>query len=67
VDWSTGRVSVPTTASAGTYFLSVKYSASSLVGQPVTAPYPTAKYGFSTVQNGDALVHSYDSVLVAPK
>ncbi len=70
-DSQTGQVTVTTSATQGTYFLGVKYSTSTIVGQPLPTPpyppYPTVQYGFSTVQNGSLLIHSYDSILVVPK
>ena len=66
---TTGAVTINVTrATAGAvYYLSIKYNNSSLTGQSVSKPYPTATYSFKTVLNGVEISTSVDSVNVAPK
>jgi hypothetical protein len=49
------------------FYVSIKYDPGTLVGQPVTTPYPTVPYTFLTSINNNAILSSQDSLKVNPK
>jgi uncharacterized repeat protein (TIGR01451 family) len=53
---------------AGTYYLGIKYSLSSLENfKPVMPPFPTVKYTFETYLNDKPISASEDSIDIVPK
>ena len=63
----TATISANGLTAGSTYVVGVKYSISGLVGQPVSAPFPTVKYSFSATLNGGAVASSEDSISMFPK
>jgi hypothetical protein len=52
---------------ANVYFVGVRYNAGSLVGTPVSRPYPEVTYVYVTYINGVEILSSWDSISANPR
>jgi hypothetical protein len=64
----TATLNVTGATAGATYVVGIKYSLSSLTGQPVASPPPVVVYSFATNFNGgSAIPSSQDSITISPK